>query len=281
MRSPGWLPGGSLDERACRSCSPFTAATSTRGQRSVPERLGDLRAATREAAVVLAVSQALADRVEALTGTTAIHLPLGSDHRSLAASALPKAEARALLGLPPDGTIALFVGNLKPSKGVREFADAILALGSPFYGILVGGGSEAGYGADDPRATGRLDYRGAQAHEEAIHYMSAADVLVLPSHGEGLPTVVVEAGSLRLASDRQPRRGVPELLGSDRGALLTDISSEAVVVALRNFAEHRPAAQVMADALHELVVHDYDVDRNAATLLEFYRAAAPGLSPWY
>ncbi len=242
-----------------------------------PERVGDLRAATREAAAVFAVSQALADRVQALTGTTAIHLPLGSDHRSLAASALAKAEARALLGLPADGILALFLGNLKPSKGVREFADAILALGSPFYGILVGGGSEAGYGVDDPRAIGRLDYRGPQSHEQAIRYMSAADVLVLPSHGEGLPTVVVEAGSIRLPVIASRVGGIPELLGDGRGSLLTDISSEAVVVALKQFAEGRPAARAMADHLHDLVVRDYDVDRNAAKLLDYYRLAAPGL----
>jgi teichuronic acid biosynthesis glycosyltransferase TuaC len=242
-----------------------------------PDRIADLRAATREAATVFAVSRALAERVEAVTGTPAVHLPLGSDHRSLAASAIPRSEARAELGLPQDRIVALFVGNLKASKGVHEFADAILALGSQFHGVLIGGGSETGYGALDPRAAGRLEYRGPQPHEDAIRYMSAADVLVLPSHGEGLPTVLVEAGSLGLPVIASRIGGVPELLGSDRGALLADISSEAVVVALRHFADHRPAAQAMADRLHDLVVRDYDVDRNAARLLDFYRVAAPGL----
>ncbi len=239
-----------------------------------PERVVDLRTAATEAGAVFAVSQALADRVEAVTGVRPIHLPLGSDHRSLGSSSMPRDEARALLGLPMDRVIVLFVGNLKPTKGIRELADAILAVGPPFLGVFVGSGSEEGYGSQEAAAQGLLDYRGAQPHSEVVRYMSAADVLVLPSYTEGLPTVLVEAGSLRLPVIASAVGGIPELLGEDRGTTLADVSPSSIVAALMRFLGDRGWADAAAERLHELVVEEYDVDANAATLLGWYRSIA-------
>jgi teichuronic acid biosynthesis glycosyltransferase TuaC len=241
-----------------------------------PERVADLRSAVGRAGAVFAVSEALADRVRDVTGVTPVHLPLGSDHRSLAARALPRAEARSQLGLPLDAVVVLFVGNLKPTKGIRELADAILDLGRPFLGVVVGSGSEEGYGADDARAPGVLEYRGPQSHDDVIRYMSAADTLVLPSHTEGLPSVLVEAGSLGLPVIASAVGGIPELLGADRGSLLPDVSPTSIAAALTHFADHRAEADAAAGRLRELVLRDYDVDTNARRLLEWYRTVAPG-----
>ena len=239
-----------------------------------PERVADLTSAVGRAGAVFAVSEALARRVHDVTGVMPVHLPLGSDHRSLVAGAMPRADARSLLGLPMDAVVVLFVGNLKPTKGVRELAEAILSVGRPFLGVFVGSGSEEGQGLDDARAPGLLEYRGPQAHEDVIRYMSAADVLVLPSHLEGLPTVLVEAGSLGLPVIASAVGGIPELLGSDRGSILPDVSPGSIAAALTHFADHRGEAEAAAGRLRELVLRDYDVDTNAARLLDWYRSVA-------
>ena len=238
-----------------------------------PDRLADLTTAVRQASAVIAVSSALAKRVLDVTGVAPLHLPLGSDHRSLAAESLPRSEARRALGLPEDRVIVLFVGNLLRAKGVRELADAILGLGEPYLGVFVGGGPEAGYGAGDGRANGVLAYVGPRPHRDVVRYMSAADVLVLPSYSEGLPTVLVEAGSLRLPVIASSVGGIPELLGGDRGTMLGEISAGTIAAALRGFVDHRPEAGLAAERLRDLVLDDYDVDRNAARLAECYRMA--------
>ena len=241
-----------------------------------PERLADLRAAVSQASAVIAVSAALADRVRDVTGVPAIHLPLGSDHRALRAQALPRAEARRRLALPDDRVVVLFVGNLKRTKGIRELADALLGLGDPFIGVFVGGGPEAGYGSRDPRAQGRLSYVGARPHEEVVQYLSAADVLVLPSYLEGLPTVIVEAGSLGVPVIASDVGGIPELLGHDRGTILPDVSAGSIATSLTRFLADRDGAAAAARRLGDLVVDAYDVDRNAARLIDYYRAAQGG-----
>jgi teichuronic acid biosynthesis glycosyltransferase TuaC len=237
-----------------------------------PERLDDLRSAAREAGAIIAVSAALAARVEEVTGVAAVHLPIGCDHAALAGRAMARSEARRLLGIPEDRTVVLFVGNLLASKGVRELVDAVLRLGDPFLGVFVGDGPEIGCGVDAAGPAGHLDYRGARPHAEVARYISAADVLVLPSYREGLPTVLVEAGSLGLPVIASGVGGIPELLGSDRGAILREISSEAIVDALKSFVSHRSEADAAAHRLREHVLACYDVHANAARLVEIYRS---------
>ena len=113
-----------------------------------PDRLPDLRSAVREARAVITVSDALTLRVSELFGVEAITLPLGSDHRALGSTAMPRDEARIALDLVDDRTIILFVGNLLVAKGVRELADAILSQPDRFLGVFLGDGPELGYGTD-------------------------------------------------------------------------------------------------------------------------------------
>jgi len=244
-----------------------------------PERAADLRTAVTEARAVFAVSHALATRVHDVTGVTAIPLPIGCDHDALGRSTLPRDAARQLLGLAPDDLIVLFVGYLHPQKGVRELASAILGLQEHVLGIFVGEGPEYGYGLDDERATGRLQYRGALRHAEVIRHMAAADVLVLPSRGEGLPTVLVEAGSIGLPVIASSVGGIPELLGDDRGTLLKSVSEESVAASLSSFIHHRDEAAAAAERLRRHVHVEYDVTINAQKLLAHYRsvdASLPG-----
>ena len=236
------------------------------------DRLGDLRAAVREAAAVFAVSGALATRLRDLTGAEAIHLPIGIDHRAVDASALPKLEAREALGLPTDAVIALFVGHLVKEKGVREFVSAITGLGDPFVGVLVGAGPESGLGTTSPQAAGRIVFAGPRPQGDVLRFMAAADVMVLPSYGEGLPTVLVEAGSVGLPVVGSAVGGIPELLADGRGTVLPEVSTEAVASALAQFTASRGSAAVAARRLQAHVRAEYDVDVNAARLLDHYIA---------
>lgn len=243
-----------------------------------PERLDDLRQAVSGASAVIAVSQALADRVYSVTGVAATPLPLGSDHRSMARSAIGRREARTELGVGDDDILVLFVGNLNVQKGVRELIDALVQLGPPFRGVLIGAGPLAGYGMDTVGSDAVIDYRGARDHDAVIRAMSGADVFVLPSYTEGMPTVLVEAGSMRLPVIASRVGGIPELLGEDRGVLLPEVSPEYLKAALLAFVADRDAARASADRLHDVVLDRYDVDRNASRLLDLYRSVAPGLA---
>jgi teichuronic acid biosynthesis glycosyltransferase TuaC len=236
------------------------------------DRLTDLRAAMRGAAAVITVSRALAERARELAGVNAIHLPLGSDHRRLRQQALPRDLAREAFGLDGDRIVVLFIGNLLAAKGVRELADAILPRWDRFRAVFVGDGPLIGYGRETPRGAEALDYCGAVPHDEIARYLSAADVLVLPSRREGLPTVLVEAGSLGLPVIASHVGGIPDLLAEDRGRVIEEVSAEAIGEALDAFESDRPGARAQADRLRAFVVEQHDVETNSRQLSDLYRS---------
>ncbi len=124
-----------------------------------------------------------------------------------------------------------------------------------------------------------LRYAGGQPAEGVAAWMSAADVLVLPSYQEGLPTVLVEAGSLGVPVIASAVDGTPELLGTDRGLLLPAIDAPSIREAILAVAADPAAAAARADRLHEHVLADYDVDRNAVRLVDLYSRVIAGRDP--
>jgi glycosyltransferase involved in cell wall biosynthesis len=108
------------------------------------------------------------------------------------------AELRKRLRIPDQATVLLFVGRLTKDKGIPELTAAFTRLDQQFPDLrllLVGCFED-----EDPLpACTRAVLRHhphiifAGAVEDAAAYYALADVLVLPSHREGLPTVVLEA----------------------------------------------------------------------------------------
>ena len=144
-----------------------------------------------------------------------------------------RAAARAELGLSA-GPLAVYVGNLKPEKGVLDLAQAwqTVARDVPDANLaIVGGGPLAGELAAQLGA--RATLVGAQPLERVPLWMAACDVLVLPSHVEGTPNVVLEA----LASGRRivasAVGGIPDLITSPvLGTLVPARDPDALAAAL-------------------------------------------------
>ncbi len=110
-----------------------------------------------------------------------------------------RAEAlRRQLGIPRQAPVVVFVGRLTRDKGIPELIEAFsrVSVRSPELRLLLVGCLEDGdpLPADTRRSLethSRVILAGAV--QDAAPYYAIADALVLPSHREGLPTVVLEA----------------------------------------------------------------------------------------
>jgi teichuronic acid biosynthesis glycosyltransferase TuaC len=204
--------------------------------------------ALSRAARVVAVSRALADEVAAL-GVPRDRIAVvmnGVDPELF--HVRDRAAARSELGLP-GGPLALYVGNLKPEKGVLDLAKAWERVAAELPDArlaIVGGGPlrEALEAALPPRAT----LVGPLPLDRVPVWMAACDVLVLPSHIEGMPNAVLEA----LASGRRVVAcavgGVPDLITSDvLGALVPPHQPEALAAALTLALRTGYAAEAVAE----------------------------------
>lgn len=145
--------------------------------------------------------------------------------------------ARRALGLSLDQQrkpLALYVGNLKPEKGVLELVRAWSAVARHLpdaHLAIVGGGPLR----DELAALAgpRVQLVGPQPLERIPQWMAACDILVLPSHVEGTPNVVLEAFASGRRVVASNVGGVPDLLTSATlGTLVPPRDIDALAAAI-------------------------------------------------
>lgn len=117
-------------------------------------------------------------------------IPLGFDARFQPGVREQKRAWREKYHIQSDGPVALFVGRLVPKKGVADVIAAQYALAKRGYTLVVAGDGALAHLVDGAPGTIHLkNVRYADMHE----LYGAADVLFLPSRGEGLPLTLQEA----------------------------------------------------------------------------------------
>lgn len=144
-----------------------------------------------------------------------------------------RAAWRRELGLDERKPVALFVGDLVPSKGVPEILALIPRVRDLEAGfVFVGRGSLLETVRNAVRTGGKafdscrvFDYLGL---EELVRCYQNADLFLFPSHFEGSPTVLMEAvasGLPVLASDIPPNHDAVVAEGNGRFFPVGDLSS--------------------------------------------------------
>jgi glycosyltransferase involved in cell wall biosynthesis len=144
----------------------------------------------RRAQAVVFISLVVKTYFEGLIGTrpTFAFGPNGVDTDLFNPGTLNQTRYRERLGFDPARPLLLFVGRFVPKKRL-PVVRALAAATPDWQWCLVG------EGPDDPHAWGlpNVAVRGPLAQSELPDYYRAADLLVLPSEGEGFPLVVQEA----------------------------------------------------------------------------------------
>ena len=188
--------------------------------------------------------------------------------------------ARRRSGLPVDGTLLLFSGELHEASGLRSFLTAgqLLQAQIPDLTLVV-----AGDGPLEPRVQEAAEQRGniipvgRASPMDLADYIAAADLVCVPGEHEGLPPVVREA----LASGRPvvARRtgGIPELMTDKTFGSMVDGDdpkelAQAIRAVLSRAVDSLPVARV-AHAF--LPTWDESAER-LCVVLEAAAAAARG-----
>lgn len=146
----------------------------------------------------------------------------------------------------PKGSIKLLsVGRLVEKKGFDNLIDALALLPADldWQWVHIGGGelkTEMQNRADAAGISERIQWLGAMNQPEVIERMHAADIFVLPSRiaksgdRDGLPNVLMEAASQRLAIISTPVSAIPEFIDNGVHGILSDDApkplSEAIYI---------------------------------------------------
>jgi len=156
-------------------------------------------------------------------------------------------EARRKLDISPRGPMILYVGNIKPEKGVGVLVEAMDSLVRE-HGrrdaelFVVGGGEMEAELADKTRRLGlegNVHLVGRQLHTLVPTWMNACDVHCLPSYREGCPNVILEALASGKPVVASRVGGVPEILSEATGVMAPAGDPKALARALAEALERR------------------------------------------
>jgi glycosyltransferase involved in cell wall biosynthesis len=180
--------------------------------------------------------------------------------------------ARRELGLPQEGQLLLYIGNLLPVKNPLLLLAAFAELdrrrpGPPLHLVMVGDGPLRSQARQQAEAAGlgdRVFLPGSLEAPRVARHLQAADVLCVPSDNEGVPNVMLEAFASGRPVVATRVGGIPELLTEAYlGQLVPPGDAPALAAALaatlrqpsrseeihryaRQFSWERTAAQYLA-----------------------------------
>lgn len=148
-----------------------------------------------------------------------------------------------------------FVGGLVDYKGVFDLVEAIKLTETDVTVVMVGDGPARDRLKRELGENGV--FLGSVAYERMPAVYAAIDALVLPSHTEGLPRVLLEAGATERPVVATRVGGVPEVvIDGETGLLVPPRSPERLAAGIDElFGERDPAA--MGTAARELVVDEF------------------------
>lgn len=151
---------------------------------------------------------------------------IGVDTEVFRFQAAGRKRIRLDLDIPMDAKVMSFIGRIDEKKGVIRTAELFerLAIVHPdLLAMFVGDGpalsrlrayvTECGLG-------GRARFIPAQPHRSVADYLSATDVLLLPSHEEGLGLILLEAQAVGIPVVAYQTSGIVEAIKNGTGGIL-------------------------------------------------------------
>ena len=122
------------------------------------------------------------------------------------------------------GTDLLFVGSIDDRKGLFDALAVLEELEEP-YTLHVCGGfgndeNEALFRRYEEKLGQKLQFHGFVKGEDKRRIFKDCDVLLLPSYGEGLPVVILEAFSAGCGVITTTVGAIPEIVGAENGAVI-------------------------------------------------------------
>jgi glycosyltransferase involved in cell wall biosynthesis len=155
-----------------------------------------------------------------------------------------------------DATDVVYVGEFRHIKGADLLIDAVARLhadGKPVTLTLAGDGEEHDHLKAQVQRLGLTEAVRFIGHVKARYGFSKGKLLVVPSRGDSMPYVVIEAAAAGIPMVAANVGGIPEIFASHRDALFAPNIVAAMADAIEIALDDPAAAQARARALRERI----------------------------
>ena len=175
-----------------------------------------------------------------------------------------------------DATDVVYVGEFRHIKGADLLIDAVARLhadGKPVTLTLAGDGEELEALKAQIQRLGLTEAVRFIGHVKARYGFSKGGVLVVPSRGDSMPYVVIEAAAAGIPMVAANVGGIPEIFGSHTEALFAPNIVSAMADAIEIALEDPEAAQARAKSLRERIFLHFSQKAMVEGVLAGYREA--------
>jgi glycosyltransferase involved in cell wall biosynthesis len=175
-----------------------------------------------------------------------------------------------------DATDLAYVGEFRHIKGADLLVDAVARLheGGSKVTLTLGGDGEETAALKAQVAKLRLtDAIRFIGHVRARYGFSMGRLLVVPSRGDSMPYVVIEAGAAGIPMIAARVGGIPEIFGADSPALFAPSNAEAMAEAIAAALRDPRATAQRAASLRERISAHFSQQAMVEGVLAGYRDA--------
>jgi glycosyltransferase involved in cell wall biosynthesis len=179
-----------------------------------------------------------------------------------------------------DATDIVYVGEFRHIKGADLLLDAVALLhagGKPVTLTLAGDGEETAALKAQVERLGLTHSVRFIGHVKARYGFSKGKLLVVPSRGDSMPYVVIEAGAAGIPMVAANVGGIPEIFGAHTDALFAPGIAGAMADAIEIALEDPDAAQTRAKELRERIFLHFSQKAMVEGVLAGYRDAFAAL----
>jgi glycosyltransferase involved in cell wall biosynthesis len=187
-----------------------------------------------------------------------------------------------LAGRDVTGPVLASIGRLSLEKGHADLLDAlakVAASGHRFSVVIAGDGPERRVLEERARALGIADlihFLGYVDRPQLV--LEETDLMVLPSHTEGLPNAALEALAMGVPVLATAVGGTPEVItDGETGRLVPARAPEALAREVVDFLERREFWRLMAARGREIVEREFDFTVRTRKMEGLYDELVPGV----
>ena len=175
-----------------------------------------------------------------------------------------------------DATDLVYVGEFRHIKGADLLIDAVARLradGKPVTLTLGGDGEEFEKLKEQVKRLALGDAVRFIGHVKARFGFSKGSLLVVPSRGDSMPYVVIEAAAAGIPMIAANVGGIPEIFGPMTDALFAPSNASAMAEAIKASLDNPAATQARAEQLRERISAHFSQNAMVEGVLAGYRDA--------
>jgi len=167
----------------------------------------------------------------------------------------------------------IYIGWMVKEKGVNELLEVILenSVLDEYQFIFVGGGTLLEELKAKSVNAMNVEFTGWKDHTEVESYYKKSDVLVLPSHAEGFPNVILEALNNGLPIIATNVGAISESVINNYNGFLIDVNNKKEIFnSILNLGESKRLRDLFSLNSRKIIVKNHSIEKNCKKILNLF-----------